>query len=229
MKSYKLILMVMIGLVLSFTGCSSDDNNGVQPQGEQFQSIDSPYLICATRNPGGVGFDFEYNGETGGPNHMDSLSVSDFEYDIKIRTIKAQNPDESLNGMPFIVLGSGVEAVDYSRYYPDCKGFTDFQNLTLSNVQSYTLGTDDPSFDLTSLTPGTTGKPLKSDVQAEYAKLVIGDKWKSPAKNDVAEDETVWIIKTGEGRLVKIIVTDFPADPAPTSTGYVEIEWDFLQ
>jgi hypothetical protein len=221
--------MLMIGLFLTLSGCSSDDNNVVQTQDQQFQSISSPYLICASRNPGGVGFDFDYRGNTGGPNMMDSPSVTDFAFDFKIRTIKAQNPDESLNGMPFIELASGVEAVNYSSVDPSCKGIVAFQNLTLNNAQSYTLLTDDQTFDLLSLRPGTSGKPLKSDVAAEYDKLVIGDKWKSAAKNDVADDELVWIVKTREGRLVKMIVPDFPADPAPTATGYVEIEWDFLQ
>ncbi|PIE88628.1 MAG: hypothetical protein CSA04_00885, partial [Bacteroidetes bacterium] len=58
--------------------------------------------------------------------------------------------------------------------------------------------------------------------------LVIGCKWKVPANNNVEGDEPVWIIKTREGKIVKFIVTDFPANPAPTPRGYVAIEWDFL-
>jgi hypothetical protein len=67
------------------------------------------------------------------------------------------------------------------------------------------------------------------DLLQEYNKLVIGQKWKEAANNDIADDEPIWIIKTEEGRSVKFIVTDFPADPAPTSTGYIAVEWNFVE
>ena len=40
-----------------------DEDNDLKPNEEEFGSLESPYLICAGRNPGGVGFDFEYNNE----------------------------------------------------------------------------------------------------------------------------------------------------------------------
>jgi hypothetical protein len=160
---------------------------------------------------------------------MDSLSVPDFVFDAKIRTIKAEKPDGSLQGMPFFELADGAQAVNYSTVDPTCTGYTAFENLTLASVQSYTLQSDDASFDLSTCTSGTTGQPLLADVQAEYAKLVIGDQWKSPANNSVVDDEPIWIISTVDGYTVKMIVTDFPADPAPTATGYIEIAWDILQ
>jgi hypothetical protein len=67
-----------------------------------------------------------------------------------------------------------------------------------------------------------------NDLLLEYARLIIGQKWKEAANNDVADDEPIWIIETEEGRIVKFIVTDFPANPAPTSTGYISIEWGFI-
>ncbi|PIE76068.1 hypothetical protein CSA17_04185, partial [bacterium DOLJORAL78_65_58] len=87
---------------------------------------------------------------------------------------------------------------------------------------------DDPSFDLSELPTGETGKPLLAAVQTEFAKLVIGDAWKGPARNDVENDEPVWVIRTAEGRLVKMIVPVFPAHPAPTPTGYIPVVWSFL-
>jgi len=185
-------------------------------------------LICAGRNPGGVGFDFEYLGNEGGANNMDSLSVSDFNEDIVIRTIKAEKPDGSLGGRPFIKLADDVQAINYSEVDTNCTGINDFNQLVNVDVSSLNFETDSNDFSLNSLTTGTTGKPLWSEVNGEYSKLVIGDSWKETAKNEIEGDELIWIIKTSEGRHVKLIIPDFPADPAPTSTGYIEVNWDFL-
>lgn len=130
--------------------------------------------------------------------------------------------------MPYIALATDAEAVNYSSVDVSCKGYTAFTNLTNDDLQTFTFESGDTGFDLSSLATGTTGQPLMSEVQAEFQKLVIGDRWKAAAKNDIADDEPVWIIKTIEGRWVKLIVTDFPADPAPTATGYVALEWDFV-
>jgi hypothetical protein len=228
MRPLKQMVWFLTGISLVLAGCG-DDSTGLQEPVEQLEALESPYLICATRNPGGIGFDFEYHGAAGGANAMDSLSVLDFEYDVVIRTIKAEKPDGSLAGMPFVVLGPTVTAVNYSSADPTVKGLAAFQNLSLAALKAYTLQSDDPTFDLAPLATGTTGKPLMGGVQTEYAKLVIGDRWKGPANNETEGDEPVWLIRTREGRLVKLIVPDFPADPAPTATGYVAIEWDFLQ
>jgi hypothetical protein len=90
------------------------------------------------------------------------------------------------------------------------------------------LASDDQSFNISSVPTGETGKPKMGKLQEEYAKLVIGEKWKSAAKNTKDGDELIWIVKTREGKLVKFMVTDFPADPAPTTSGYVSITWDYL-
>ncbi len=221
-------LLIVATVALLFSSCEEDDNNKPNNNQEQFQSLNSPYLICANRNPGGIGFDFEYNEEAGGANNLDSLSVDDFNYDMKIRTIKAEKPDGSIAGMPYITLATDTKAVNYSSIDVSCKGYIAFTNLTTDNLQTFTFDSDDTSFDISNLTTGDTGKPLMSDVVNEYNKLVIGDKWKGPAKNDIPNDEPVWIIKTTEGRMGKVIVTDFPASPAPTATGYISLEWDFI-
>ena len=231
MSTKKLFLGVIIAIMASmmFVSCDKDDNEDIKQDESQFVSLNSPYLICAGRNPGGVGFDFEYKGEKGGANNLDSLTVDDFEYDLKIRTIKGEKPDGSLGGAPYIKLfDNTVEAVNYSTVDATCKGITAFNNLNKSNILNYTLQADASDFDISSVPTGTTGKPLMQDLMSEYSKLVIGQKWKKAANNDVADDEPVWIIKTLEGRLVKFIVTDFPAKPAPTATGYIAIEWDFI-
>lgn len=226
----KWLVSFFTALALFAVGCDKDDNNPVSGGDSAiFTSLESPYLICASRNPGGVGFDFEYDGKTGGANNMDSLTVNDFTYDIKIITTKAEKADGTLAGMPHIELSESAQAVNYSAVDTTCTGITAFENLTASNMKAVTFKSDDASFDLSGLETGTTGKTLVSNLQTEYKKLVIGDKWKTTANNDIADDEIVWVIKTSEGRQVKLIVTDFPADPAPTSTGYIAVDWDFIQ
>ena len=227
-SSICVIATLTIGAVL-FTSCEKYENDNPTLNESQFVSLESPYLICANRNPGGVGFDFEYNGEKGGANNLDSLTVDDFTYDLKIRTIKGEKPDGSLGGAPYIQLSATAQAVNYSAVDTTCKGFTDFTNLNSSNIQNYTLHSDDASFDISTVPTGETGSPLMQDLMQEYNKLVIGQKWKQAANNDIADDEPIWIIETVEGRIVKVIVTDFPAAPAPTSTVYIAIEWDFVE
>lgn len=228
LKSTMLVIAIFAIWGILFTSCEKDEDNEPINTESQFVSLESPFLICANRNPGGVGFDFEYNGEKGGANNLDSLTVADFNYDLKIRTIKGEKPDGSLGGAPYIQLSATAQAVNYSTINTTCKGFSEFTNLNSTNIQSYSLQSDDSSFDASTVQTGTTGSPLMSELMTEFSKLVIGQRWKEAASNDVADDEPIWIIATEEGRIVKFIVTGFPANPAPTSTGYIAIEWDFV-
>lgn len=232
MKTLKNSVFLIVALAswgVLITSCEKDKPDDPTPTINQFVSLENPYLICANRNPGGVGFDFEYKGEKGGANNMDSLTVEDFAYDLKIKTIKAEKPDGSLAGTPFIQLHESVKAVNYSSVVATCKGYTCFQNLNSSNIQTYTLQSDNTDFNLTSVQKGTTGSPLLQNLNQELNKLVIGQKWKETASNSIADDEIIWLIQTREGKIVKFILTQMPANPAPTSTGYVKIEWDFVQ
>lgn len=231
MKAKTLFYYAIMALVvcLPLVSCDDSDDDEEKVVGKKFVSMESPYLICASRNPGGVGFDFEYKGEKGGANAMEALTVDDFEYDIKIRTIKGEKPDKTLGGAPYIKLFKTVEAVNYSSVDTKCKGVSAFNQLNASNIKEYILKSDGNDFDVSSVTKGTTGKPLMQPLMEEYAKLVVGQKWKKAANNDIADDEPIWIIKTREGRMVKLIVSDFPSNPAPTATGYVSILWDFVE
>ncbi len=234
MRSFKNLIFVVATLatgavLLTSCGKEKPDKPSTTTNENQFVSLESPYLICAGRNPGGVGFDFEYKGEKGGANNLDSLTVSDFMYDLKIRTIKAEKPDGSMGGAPYIQLSATAQAVNYSEVDTTCKGITSFQNLNNSNIKEYTLKSDDPSFDISSVPVGGTGSPLMQELMREYKKLVIGQKWREAANNNIADDEPIWIIATNEGRIVKFIVTDFPANPAPTPSGYIAIMWDFVE
>jgi len=232
MKPLRNSVFVIVALTfwsVLFTSCEKDEVDDPNPSETKFVSLENPYLICANRNPGGVGFDFEYKGEKGGANNMDSLTVTDFEYDLKIRTIKAEKPDGSLAGTPFIQLYETVKAVNYSSIDTTCKGYTDFQNLNAANIQNYSSQSDNVSFDISTVATGTTGSPLMQNLNQELNKLVIGQKWKETASNSIGDDEVIWIVQTREGKIVKFIVTQMPANPAPTSTGYIKIEWNFVQ
>lgn len=227
-KTLFYVLLVSFAATSVLVSCSDDDDEEDNPTENTFKSLESPYLICAGRNPGGVGFDFEYNGDKGGANNLDS-TVADFAEDAFIKTVKGEKTDGSLGGAPYFKLyDSTVGAVNYSSVDTDCKGIDDFNALNSSNIKTYTLKYDDESFDLSSLETGSTGKPLMTGLMKQYKKLVIGQEWKTAANNDVENDEPIWIIKTREGRLVKLIVTDFPASPAPTTTGYIAVTWDFV-
>jgi len=222
------LLFLLSGLF--FISCDKGDDPEPEESSSTFTSLSSPYLICANRNPGGVGFDFEYDGKTGGANNMDSLTVDDFEADVVIKTIKADS-DGSATSANMITLNNGAQAVNYSSSDASCKGYTAFQNLTYStaSAKGLTFSSDGSGYTLTGLTNGTSGFPLLTEVNTQIAKLVIGDKWKAPAKNSVADDEPIFIIKTQEGLWVKLIVTEFPATTnAPTATGYVAIEWALM-
>jgi hypothetical protein len=233
-KATAILAMTIIGAFV--IGCDEETNPAGNTQ-SQFEALASPYLICVGRNPMGVGFDFMYNGEAGGANNLEAPSVEDFLWDIKVITSKAEKTDGNHQGMPRIQLASGVQAVNYSAVESSCKGVTAYENLSVVDGSSLTWQSDGADFSMSGLTEGpTTGLPVMEEVQQQYQKLVIGDKWKMPAKNDVDGDEPVWLIKTGDGDIVKLIVTEFPADPSKypdhdpevTSTGFVALSWGLL-
>jgi hypothetical protein len=160
MKTLKSLIFVIIAIAICgilFTSCEKDEDKDPIPIESQFVSLESPYLICTNRNPGGVGFDFEYKGEKGGANNLDSLTVSDFVYDLKIITIKGEKPDGSLGGAPYIQLSATAQAVNYSAIDTTCTGLSDFASLNSTNIQSYSLQSDDASFDISTIPTGTTG------------------------------------------------------------------------
>lgn len=235
MSNSKTLFYTLLSLgisLLMFTACDNDEektnNTTPDPSTTEF-TLESPYLVCANRNPGGIGFDFLYEGEKGGADYMDNLVIPNFTYDTKIRTIKCEKQDGSLAGIPFLQLAPDAQAVNYTTIDPTCLGIAGFNTLTKATLKTYTLSSDDSSFNLSSIEVGSTGTPLIEPLMTEMKKLVIGIKWKDTANNEINDDEIVWLIKTGDGQLVKFIVTDFPASPAPSTTGYIAILWDFVQ
>jgi hypothetical protein len=229
---------------ISLIGCGEDDGvDEIVTGGTSIDAppLESPFLICAGRNPEGVGFDFISDN----PGVAYNMSEApDLEYDILIRVLKAETPDGEVKGNPYVKL------------YGDVGGPPDavmaFDASSLSNVQTGDAGynaltgvTDDilsglqkdlAGFDLDGVEKGEFGFPLfagEGNLSDQLKKLVIGDKWKSTAKNKEGEsrpsgDEQVWVIRTREGKFVKFIFCDFPAINAPTPTGYVAAKWEVI-
>ena len=50
----RMFTIALVSMVFFLLSCSEDDNNNTGPSEEEFQSLSSPYLICAGRNPGGA-------------------------------------------------------------------------------------------------------------------------------------------------------------------------------
>ena len=69
LKKYFWSILVLCFVVFLMSCSDDDDNNPVDSPGG-FSSLSSPYLVCANRNPGGVGFDFVYNDNNGGSNNL---------------------------------------------------------------------------------------------------------------------------------------------------------------
>jgi hypothetical protein len=203
-----------------------------------FESLQSPYLVCASRNPGGVGFDFVFKGKTGGAQNMDESP--DLKYDLYIKTVKGEKPDGSLGGMPAVVLygdssdvSDAVFAFEASSLASISTGDAGYDAVTSASTEIKAgLRADAAGFSMEGLESGGTGNPLMSAINKQYKKLAIGDKWKAAAKTGdkigPSGDESVWVIKTREGRHVKMMFTAFPAAGAPTETGYVAIKWDMI-
>jgi len=203
-----------------------------------FESLSSPYLICASRNPGGVGFDFVFKGKAGGAQNMDESP--DLKYDLYIKTIKGEKPDGSQAGMPAVILfgdsssvGSAVKAFEASSLESNATGDAGYNALTaVTSEITVGLRADAAGFTLTGIETGATGSPTVNALNAQYKKLAIGDKWKAAAqtgdRTGPSGDEPIWVIKTREGRHVKMMFIAMPAAGAPTETGYVSIKWELI-
>ena len=233
--------VVILAFVISFSIVACEDNE----EEEQPVYLESPYLICANRNPGGVGFDFVIDGKNGGVQYMDEYP--EFEYDVLIKTIKVEKPDSTSGGAPAAYLYGDSSDVTNATLAFNTSSLesigtgSEGYNVVISVTAEITAGlqADKAGFDLSGVPAGpVTGLPLMSGpngVGKQYQKLVIGNKWidvaKTGDKKGPSGDEQVWIVKTREGRYAKMMFTAFPASTeigAESPTGYVAIEWDLL-
>ncbi|MFA7115665.1 MAG: hypothetical protein WC140_00305 [Bacteroidales bacterium] len=224
-KNFLYIAAVLLMTSSIFVSCDKNDKDDPSKKEVVSDFIESPYLICANRNPGGVGFDFWWTRQEGGAMNMDAIKIENFLADIRIKTIKAKKPDGNMAGMPYIILLNGACAINYSAINSDCKGLLAYEALAATSIEKISYKSDATDFDESKV---IGGEITVSTVNKEYAKLVIGDRWKPTAHNEVENDEIVWLIKTSEGKIVKMIVYDFPAAGAPTASGYIAIKYKVI-
>jgi hypothetical protein len=235
------ILSLIAAMAIAIAGCGDDDDKTPTGPISQVESLESPFLICGSRNPGGVGFDF-VSARDGVAYNMDELP--DLEYDLLVRTIKVERPDGNVGGAPYADLYGDTEGpVDAAKAFNASSlgsietGDAGYDALTAVTAEiTAGLAHDAAGFNLSGVSKGDTGFPLYAgagNAAAQYKKLVIGEAWKKPAKNPAEGprpngDEQVWVIRTREGQHVKLMFWDFPAQGAPTATGYVAIKWALL-
>jgi hypothetical protein len=221
--------------IFLFWGCddsSSDDND--------ISQVSSPFLICASRNPGGVGIDLD----SSTAYNLDDKS--DFVWDIRIKTykgVKSNSGTAALAGAPFIKLkGTSLTAYQWSTY-----GETNYNAITLSNIVEGSLAADsveeidiasvDVVVEADGLDSSLLGKMYyawsgKTGLKQKYADLTIGEAWKTinskAVQNHEHNDDPIYIIKSDDGNFFKLMITDFGPNSSIEKSGYIAIVWEKL-
>ncbi len=230
MKRKITILILFLSLTLIISNCQKERNNPLDPKADNYiepvPPVTSPYLICANRNPGGVGFDFVMDNEKGAAYNLDE--VPDLEWDVYIKTYKGvTNDGGNLLGKPFIKLYSTTVLAKVVS----TNGETGYNAITNTAGLISGLAADGIAVlnvsDVKKDSCGNLWYKSTGGLKSFYDQLVIGEKWKKTSKSESTTQKT-YIIKTREGRYVKFMIKEFPASGAPTSTGYVDIIWTLL-
>jgi len=213
----------MVFAVFTMTGCddSSSDDEKITP--ETSEEITKTYLICAGRNPGGVGINLDSEESC---NFDDN---KDFDWDMKIKVYKGVDSSGKGGGRPYIALkGKGtVTAYSYGS------GNTAYSNIEYGDVDTDSLTGDSISDVDASIVPTNAsnwyiyddGTADTNDLKEQYSKLVIGEKWKASASNTNHSDDAIYIIKSDEGGYFKVIVTDFGGSSDIGQNGYIKISY----
>lgn len=242
MKTQKILSLakmgLMFGIVLTLSvlcvSCSETNDDEVinqkevvTPDSKVVFTAANPYLVCAGRNPAGIGFDFSYQSQKGGALEMALLEdemYQNVQVDMVIRTIKAEKDGKPM-GCPFIQLFHGATALEYS----ETSGIEAYNTLSTVALDPSSFELDKVGFDVNSIAVSASGFRNYALVRQQFNKLVVGDRWKISLFNSKDADEPIWIIKTGENKYIKMIVSEFPSKNAPTKTGYCTIEWDLIE
>lgn len=225
-KIFSLGLFVLIGMV-SMMSCAPTDeapketNSTVSP-------VTSPYLICANRNPGGIVFDFVVGGNTGAAYNADQ--TNSVEWDLRVQVYKGvTNDGGTLMGKPFVklysttVLASNVATVTNTNT-TSYAGITAVTTELTNTLVADTLAT----FDLSAVSNDNSGNlyyNTSSGLKTYYDQMVIGENWKSPVSKQ--EKMCIYVIKTREGRHVKLIIKTFGKNSS-VGSGYIAIDWALI-
>ena len=232
MKVQLLPGIILLLLITGLLACDGEDEFLPDEVTGTFKAVEGPYALNQERYPKGVGFDFLYREESGGANYLDSLSVSDFKYDVAIKPMVLESKEGAVKNTSYAVLYGDVDhrtnaalAYNYSEYDTTMRGHTDYLELKLEADKTGIERADRGSVNMREVNNGGTGFPLETQFLIELKKLVIADDWMQAATNEVAGDEPIWVIKTRENRYVKLIILQYREPANPQGTAQVEVEW----
>jgi hypothetical protein len=173
------------------------------------------------RDPGvnrnGFGIDFYHYGSAASDTLYLKSSSDSFPYDLLFYNSYAYTQtstgDWTGSGNPVIFLASGVKALMVGQ------GITVFNSFTYDSITSARVSqlASDPAIDTVS-TKNSQGFQVESLIRAQYAKLIIGNKFRptiggvfTSTADDVNQInlQPVFLIKTKEGYYAKFMVTLF--------------------
>lgn len=140
-------------LVILFAGCASDSDD--DDDEADSLALESPFLICASKNPGGVGFDFSSD-RSGTAYNLDD--IPDLEYDLKIKTIKGYrkvNGVSTKKGCPYAELyrnstdntDNAAEAVNITGLDSSIVGETGYTGITSADSYLASFAKDTADID----------------------------------------------------------------------------------
>jgi hypothetical protein len=228
----QLLSAIVFLIVAGLLACDGEDEFLPDEVTGTFKAVEGPFVLNQDRYPEGVGFDFVYREEAGGANYLDSLSVSDFKYDVAIKPMVLESKEGPVMHTAYAVLYGDVNhrtnaalAINYSEYDSTMRGHADYEDLELEAAKTGTERADQGTINMREVDNGGTGFPLETQFLIELKKLVIADDWLQAATNDVAGDEPIWVIKTRENRYVKFIILQYQEPATPQGTAQLEVDW----
>ncbi|HOO71520.1 MAG TPA: hypothetical protein PK926_07140 [Spirochaetota bacterium] len=250
-----LLLLLSAFALLMVPGCddsSDDDSSKVSP-------VESPYLICVNRNPGGVGFDFD----SGIAYNLDENP--DMDWDLRIMTHKGHkdaNPRLGHKGRPVIDLagtssggasgyrhGNSVDETAYGAFglsdvVDSSFAFDPVDGYDISNVETITYDHSDGNGSETGYVYAGTFNSTDYDSDAESDNTLREVYNASFALANYGTNggfeywwsggsfaTPLYVIKTDQETVVKFWLEEFPASGSdvPTTSGYIRIRWEVLE
>ncbi len=222
------LITVALSAMFFLSGCDDSSSD------ESSESIKKKYLICAGRNPGGVGINLD-SGES-----KDFDNDATFDWDVKIRTFKGKDTTagapKPFGGRPYIAL-RGMGAVKAYKYAE--AGQTAFDGLSNSDVVEASFAgdtIDDVDKDIVPRVQHNgadvllynDGNPGNDDLKEQYGELVIGERFKQGAMDTNHDNDPIYIIKTDKGANFKVIINNFGPNSSLGESGYIELTYEKL-
>ncbi len=239
----KCFLCTFVFALLSLTGCFSDNDESGDSSAPDVVQAELPFIVCANRNPGGVGVDLD----SGEAYNIDDNP--DFDWDFRIKAFKGvqgTDGEPALAGAPFIKLkGTAVMAAVWQG-----AGEAEYSSILLADVTGLELSPDGyEEIDLSAVDVVQEGEFTQAQLESgncavgnyyyawsgknglkqEYAKCAVGESWKSTSSNTDHTDDIIYIIKSDSGSFFKVKVPNFGPKSDLGESGYCELVWEKLQ